>query len=57
MSEVPLYGIAYRSVYGLSTKGLFKKCMCGPLCGMAALGYRDTSLIRSCPHPRTTVGP
>jgi hypothetical protein len=28
------YGIAYRRVYGLSTSGLFKKSLCGPLCGV-----------------------
>ena len=29
------YGVAYRSIYGLCTCGLFKKSLSGPLCGAA----------------------
>jgi len=32
MSEVPLYGIAYRRVYGFSTSGLFNNPLSCPLC-------------------------
>ena len=42
MSEVTLYGMAYLAFYGLSVKGLFKRCFCSPMCGpqpQAIQGY------------------